>query len=245
MKPERLPALAEAYGLEGQIEDIGPVSPRYKHVHVLRVGGLHLVAKSGHGEYDDGLRRFYLGIQEHLHSVGYPIPRIYKTLTGEAVWDSNGDGILLTDFVGQHYDPSRQATQRTAAARALGWFHAVGPAAPDIGTHYWEDDDAGFEYAHALVRMSRGWLLDKNLSASSQKRAVEVLDDLTATFEEVKASPLLEGYWDLPHVPIHGEFSHHHCRYMGDEVAAVIDWGTVRLAPRLHDLSRTIDIGIG
>ena len=245
MKPDRLPALAEAYGLDGPIEGIRAVSQRYDQILVFRIGGLHLLAKPGHAGWDDGNRRFYFGVQEHLHSVGYPIPKIYKTLNREAVWDPDGDGIVLSDFVGQDYDPSRQATQRTAAARALGWFHAVGPSAPDIGIHYWHDDDAGFEYAQSLVHMSRDWLLDKNLSASSQKRAVEILEDLTATFEGVRANPILKGYWDLPHIPIHGEFSHYHCRYEGDAVSAVIDWVTVRLAPRLHDLSRAIDIGIG
>lgn len=243
MKPERLPELAEAYGLDGPITDVGPVSSRFDHILVFRIADRHLIAKPGNREWDEG-HRFRSGIQQHLYDVGYPVPRVYRTLEGEYIWEPEGAGIVLTDFVGEAYDPSRKKLQCGASARALGWFHRVGPSASGIGTHYW-NGDAGFEYVHELVQMSRDWLLDKDLTAGSQKRAMEVLDDLTATFEGIRANLDQEPYWELPHIPIHGEFSQYHCRYEGDEVAAVIDWDTVRLAPRLHDLSRAIDIGIG
>jgi Ser/Thr protein kinase RdoA (MazF antagonist) len=52
-------------------------------------------------------------------------------------------------------------------------------------------------------------------------------------------------WWSLPHIPVHGEFCQYHCRYEGEEVIAVIDWDTTRLAPRIQDLARAIDVGMG
>ena len=34
-------------------------------------------------------------------------------------------------------------------------------------------------------------------------------------------------------------------RYHGDEVAAVIDWDTARLAPRIQDFARAMNVGLG
>lgn len=244
MKPDRLPELAKAYGLDGPIVDVRPVSQRFNHVLVFRIADHRFIAKPGYQGWDKDLRRFKFGIQDHLHDVGYPVPRVYKTLAGDPIWDTEEDSIVLTDFIGKAYNPSRKKIQCASSARALGWFHRVSPSAPDIGTHYW-DEDAEFEYTQSHVHMSREWLMAKNLTALSQKRALEVLDDLTALFEGVRSSLIQKRYWELPHIPIHGEYHQYHCRYEGDEVAAVIDWDTARLAPRLHDLSRAIDIGIG
>lgn len=244
MEPERLPELAEAYGLGGPIEDVRSVSPRFAHVLVFRMAGHRLLAKPGYQGWDEEHRRLKFGIQDYLHDVGYPIPKVHKTLSGEPIWDPEGDGVVLTDYVGHEHDPSRKRVQCAAMARVLGWFHRVGPGAPDLGTHYW-DEDAGFEYSQSHVRMSRDWLRAKGLGAESHRRATEVLEELTATFEGVRSRLVAQAYWELPHIPIHGEFHQYHCRYEGDQVAAVVDWDTVRLAPRLHDVSRAIDIGVG
>ena len=56
---------------------------------------------------------------------------------------------------------------------------------------------------------------------------------------------LARNWWGLPHVPVHGEFCQYHCRYQGDELVAVIDWDTARLAPRIQDVARAMDVCLG
>ncbi len=61
----------------------------------------------------------------------------------------------------------------------------------------------------------------------------------------IRSFLILEDWFTLPHVPVHGEFCQYHCRYDGDAVVGVIDWDTARLAPRIQDVARAIDIGLG
>ena len=154
MKPERLPELAEAYGLRGPIEDIRSVSPRFERVLIFRIADLHLIAKPGYGGWDDEHVRFKFGVQQYLHDIRYPIPKQYRTLSGDPIWDPEGEGVVLWDFVGEDHNPARKKAQCAAAARALGWFHQVGSQALDVGTHYW-DEDSEFEYSRSLVHNSR------------------------------------------------------------------------------------------
>lgn len=244
MRHERLPALAAAYGFTDPIGDVSPLSQRFKHVLTFRIGDQCLLAKPGYEGWDAEHVRFKFGVQQYLYDTGYPIPKLYKTKSGKFIWEVDNEGIVLWDFVGKDHDPSRKKAQCSEAARALGRFHQVGSNAPGIGTHYW-DEDREFEYSKSLVDNSRDWLKDKGLSPDAERRALGILEEFTEIFENVRADLVAAKYWDLPHVPIHGEFSQFHCRYEDDKVIGVIDWDTLRLAPRLHDLSRAIDIGIG
>ena len=185
MQPDRLSELVTAYGLEGPITDTHPVSERFSGVLVFRVGDRHLIAKPGYQGWDAEHVRFKWGVQQYLHDIGYPIPKVYRTLAGDPIWEPCGEGIVVYDYVGDPYDGERRWAQCAASARALGWFHRVGPEAPDIGTHYWEED-AEFDYSRSQVHKTRDWLRDKGLGAEAEARALEVLAELTALFEEVR-----------------------------------------------------------
>lgn len=239
---ELLDALITAYQLSGEPHDI-EVFPDRDHVLGFTVGSQRYIAQTGYNWSDEDVQ-FKIGLQQYLHGIGYPIPAIYLTRDGEVVWDIDGIGAVLTEYVGLPYDPSRKREQCDAAATAQGWFHREASKAPGLGTCYW-DEDAGFEYSLAFNENARGFLAKKSLSMSSRQQVTDCIDEMEEILHTARSILVSEDWFELPHVPVHGEYCQYHCRYAGDKVVGVIDWDTARLAPRIQDVARALDIGLG
>ncbi len=235
--------MAVAYELPGEPSEIQAYR-RHGHVYLLTVGDRQYVAKMGIDWSDQDIR-FKLGVQTYLHDIGYPISKLHSTCKGELLWDPSGVGSILMDHVGQPLDPSRRRQQSGAAATTLGRFHREGPKAKGLGTCYWNDWDPEFQYSKAFNQNAYDFLRGKALSESKRRFVTECIDEMAELLNRASSLLIAKNWFDLPHIPIHGEYHQYHCRYDGDQVAAVIDWDTARLAPRLQELCRALNVGIG
>ncbi len=242
---ELLHSLATAYQLPGEPREI-QVYEHHEYVYCLTVGDRRYVAQIENDWSDEDIQ-FKIGLQQYLHDIGYPIPRIHITREGEAIWDRGGVGCILVDHVGLPFDPSRRRQQCDAATVTLGWFHREGPNAQGLGTCYWEDWDPEFQYSRAFNQNAHEYLAHKPLSDSNRRHVTELINEMAELLQQASSFLISRNWFELPHIPVHGEFTQYHCRYHrdGDEVAAVIDWDTARLAPRIQDFARAMNVGLG
>lgn len=241
-KRDLLDALVEAYDLPGDPEDI-MTFPHYDYVFCLTVGGRRYIAKVGN-DWSEADIQFKIGLQDYLHEVGYPIAPVLRTKTDDGLWNSGGIGSILMPYIGAPYDPKNRREQCDATATALGWFHRDGQKAQGLGSCYW-DDDAKFDYSQAFNQNAYEFLAGKSLSPSNREFVTACIDEMGSMLKTAKGLLLQRDWWQLPHVPVHGEFCQYHCRFEDGRLVAVIDWDTTRLAPRIQDLARAVDVGLG
>lgn len=151
----------------------------------------------------------------------------------------------MTEFVGAPFDPGRRWEQCDTSATVLGSFHRISPEAPSLGTYHW-GVDSGFEYSGAFIQNAHDYLARKPLSRSSRQRVTEYIEEIHGLWHAASTFLVAQDWYGLPHVPVHGEFCQYHCRYEGDNVVgAAIDWDTARLAPRIQDVARAVNIAVG
>lgn len=240
---ELLHSLADAYRLPGKPREI-QVYKHHDYVYCLTVGNRRYVAQIGNDWSPQDIQ-FKIGLQQYLHDISYPIPAIHTIPEGEALWDVGGVGSILMDYVGLPFDPSRRRQQCDAAAVTLGWFHREGPKAQGLGTCYWEEWDPEFQYSRAFNQNAHDFLAHKPLSDSNRRHVTELINDMAELLRQASSFLISRNWFELPHIPVHGEYTQYHCRYEGDDVAAVIDWDTARLAPRIQDFARAMNVGLG
>lgn len=243
--PELLAVLATAYGLPGELEDLEVITPRGYPIYCFSVAGNRYVVKPGYDNWPDSDVRFKFGLQSYLHKVGYPIPAVYRTKGGQVIWQHVGTGYVLFDYVGAHYEPCLHQAQCGATAVALGQFHRLAPMVPDLGTCYWEDADPTFGYSQAFLDNARGYAESRRFPLAKHQQVMACIDHMNETLRRARDYLLARDWFSLPHVPIHGEFNQYHCRFEGERVLGVIDWDTTRLAPRIQDVARAMNVGIG
>lgn len=240
-----LAALVAAYGLPGELEDIEVITPRGYPIYLFSVAGNRYVVKPGYDNWPESDIRFKFGLQRYLHEAGYPIPAVYRTKDEQVIWQHAGTGYVLFDYVGVHYDPALHQPQCDASALALGQFHRLAPTAPNLGTCYWEDADPTFGYSQAFLDNARGYAESRQFPLAKYQQVTACIDQMNNTLRLARDYLLDRDWFSLPHVPIHGEFCQYHCRYAGERVLGVIDWDTTRLAPRIQDAARALNVAIG
>ena len=87
---------------------------------------------------------------------------------------------------------------------------------------------------------------DQKLTLRKKSNPVEnLIDKLSDLLEEAKQRLLALGWFDLPQVPIHGDYCQFNCRFEGDQVVGVVDWDHARMGSRLMDIAHAINIGLG
>jgi Ser/Thr protein kinase RdoA (MazF antagonist) len=233
--PPKLPvsvvadAVAQQYGLQGDYREL--VSERDQNFKLTTAGGENFVVKATSLVQDAVVTEFQIAALLHLEKLGLTgVPRIVRTATGRDHGEIvNDDGTticlrIVTFLSGRLLD---DCVATPAIAKQLGRRLARLDIALKDFSHpgdsqilLWDSQRAG-ELRSLLVHVD---------DASMRQHLESVLDD----FDE-RVKPALTV---LPRQVIHND-AHNENILIGDdgEIAGIIDFGDMLMAPRIQDLS--------
>ncbi|MFM9994671.1 MAG: phosphotransferase enzyme family protein [Phycisphaerales bacterium] len=168
-------------------------------------------------------------VQAHLAARGFPLPKLRATRTdGRTALELGGSVYELFEFVaGNIYDQSLDATGD--AGRVLATFHRL-LAGFDTRTHH--PPSGTFHNARGLPEQ-----LARIGDRIPEPGAATLTDRLAAMFAVAAERVERLGMATWPVQLIHGDWHPGNMVYRGSRVVAVIDYDTVRLAPRAADIA--------
>jgi Ser/Thr protein kinase RdoA (MazF antagonist) len=126
---------------------------------------------------------------------------------------------------------------------ALGRFHDL--TAQSGITGWWWDYDPTFRFPVDFLDYRRRTLAEAEISRTHRARVEACLNDMGDMLTDAIRQLTDAGWNELPHIPIHGDFGHHNCRFTGVELAAVVDFGMTRMSPRSLDISKGLGTALG
>ncbi|MCC6660188.1 MAG: phosphotransferase [Phycisphaerales bacterium] len=174
--------------------------------------------------------RYSHAVQQHLAARRFPLPALVPLKgSGETALVLDGHVYELFEFVpGNPYDASLDATGD--AGRLLAYFHKVlGSFRPEPGLR----PRTGACFHNAAGLGSHLDIVQRRLGDRGQ-RVVESLRDRYAD-AAVRAEALGASGW--PSQIIHGDWHPGNMVFRGSRTVAIIDYDTVRRAPRAIDLA--------
>lgn len=189
--------------------------------------GLLIFKRLASGRDDPARVAFAHEVQRVLAGSGYPLPRLLPTRTGETQLRLNSHSYELFECLsGQGFDSSEAATFE--AGQLLARFHAVLEAMPPAGV-----PPIGSYHRLAAVPANLAFIPHR-LSDESLGPLTEFLRDAyLRAADHADAAGLT--HWPLQ--LIHGDWHPGNLLFRGQKVAAVIDYDTARLAPRIVDIA--------
>ena len=187
--------------------------------------------------------KLQLEVQRHLLENDFPVPAVIATANGEHMVEWRGQKYFLQEFVGEAYDPRQKDQQGESMAVGLGRLHSL--TAQSGITGWWWDYDPTFRFPVDFLDYRRRTLAEANISKAHREKVQTCLDDMGEMLADAIRQLTDAGWNDLPHIPIHGDFGHHNCRYAGPNLAAVVDFGMARMSPRSLDISKGLATALG
>jgi homoserine kinase type II len=167
-------------------------------------------------------------VQSRLGQRGFPLPRLLGTRTdGRTALELSGYVYEVFEFVpGNTYDSSLDATGD--AGRLLAHFHRM---LESFDTRPFNPSTATFHNSRSLLEQL-GAVADR---LSEADRAVA--DRLRGAYADAAHDVEALGIAGWPIQLIHADWHPGNMVYKGSRVIAVIDYDTVRLAPRVVDIA--------
>jgi Ser/Thr protein kinase RdoA (MazF antagonist) len=175
---------------------------------------------------------FSHAIQLHLAQRRFPLPALIATRVDEHTMLAIGDHIYeLFEFIpGDPYDGSLDAT--ADAGRALGFFHRL------LGTFH----SSAYTPPTGGYHDARG--LDPHLDTIGQRlpdpATPGLLKRIRVSYADAARRVTELGYGSWPNQIIHGDWHPGNMLFKGSRVAAVIDYDTARVAPRILDIANGV-----
>jgi len=166
-------------------------------------------------------------IQMHLADRRFPLPRLVRSrLDGATLIDLDNRLYEMFEYIhGEKYDQS--VTMTSSAGRALANLHlALADFAPN-------DETAGATYHNTDGVRANLEALSNQLAESDHA----IIDTLRADYEDAALRAEERGISHWPVQVIHGDWHAGNMLFKQGEVVAVIDYDTVRAAPRVIDVA--------
>ena len=241
---ELLDNLKDNYGLDADPTDVERMDVPEKFNIGLRAGERRYFIKCcGDGGPQTEHERFRLAVQTYLLDRNFSMPGIHATVEGDRLLEWRDRKYILYDYVGEAYDPRKATEQLAAAAEALRRLHTLTSTSGLTG--WWWDYDPKLRFPVDFMSYRRRQLQQSILSPASAKRLAECLDDMDTLLEEAINRLLDADWYSLPHIPLHGDYGQHNCRFSGTDLAAVVDWDMARMSPRIMEVAYAMNLALG
>lgn len=191
-----------------------------------------LVLKRAALPADVGWLPFQEGVLSTLVATDEPVQEPLRARTSERTVVHEDSYWQLRRFVVG--EPFRQGKreQLVAAARFMASLHRMkpprqAPPPPREFEAWWGKPDC-----------ARIELADELLPHLGERNAARLVDEIAARAAAAHLALERSGYSPFPSVVTHGEMQGTNLIYDGDRLVAVIDWDSVGIRPRTHDLAR-------
>lgn len=183
--------------------------------------------------------KFELRLINYLAALGYPVPTVASTRSGEGYVKADGTLYLMTALIsGQSYDAQRP-THFLEAGRGLGLYHRLVAGFP--GPYpTWPNPSAstvGPESINELQKADR--LIKRSLSAEEYNRMVDASVYLEGQFVEVHAE-LAKHLPSLTKLVIQGSYGKSALLFDCDKLTGVVDYDRAHYDIRIADLAYTL-----
>ena len=169
---------------------------------------------------------------KHLRHLGFPVPEILSTATGETLLVLDGEFYEIHEFIeGTSYQYNNLVHFQEAAV-TLGHYHTCVHdfeplALQDLGSLY----DPAILTAN-LNGIKDSWGLERDSSLQQIIREIEShASDLTALFV---------GHNVLPYLVIHGDYHAGNLIFEGDRIVGVVDYDKASWQPRVVELAEAL-----
>lgn len=223
--------------------DIGPIrrienfprgSRRAPKARVSTTRGEFLLKRRAPGRDDPYRVAFSHSLQLFLAAHGYPVPRLLGTRSeNNSMLQLDGRVYELFEFIESgRFDKSAESTQ--AAGRALGDLHRLLSEfhpryKPPAGTYHAVDIEGHLARIPFAIAMKEPQISLPEFS--------DLCTFLGQAYAEAAARVNKRGYLKWPPVIVHGDWHPGNVRFRGQRVAAVLDFDSVRIEPRIADLA--------
>lgn len=192
---------------------------------------------------DEDRLRFQLSFQEHLRASGFPVAPIVRTKGGDAFTKQNGTYWALFGFVdGYEYDFASLA-QTHEAGRRLAQFSVVANSycGPAVEPYF----DSSLWSAPLSTHISRAIMLSDDHEARltarySDPKYVDDLDFFSRWRCEARQVWPPERLSALPVSWLHCDYHGRNMVFLGDGLAALLDFDFVVRGPRAYDVGRAL-----
>jgi homoserine kinase type II len=200
--------------------------------------GEFLLKRRGPGRDDPRRVAFAHDLQSYLACQGYPVPWIVPTRGGgKLMVQLNGHIYETFQYVeGTRFDQSVAATEQ--AGGALGRLHRLladyKPQSPPPGGTYHaagELDGRLASVPEAIGQVER---------QADARRITAICEFLREAYHAAADQVQRAGYSGLAGAILHGDWHPGNLLYQGDAVAAVLDFDSARLGPRIADVANGV-----
>ncbi len=211
-------------------------SSRAPKVALKTSGGMYLLKRRAAGSGKDSANRVALShaVQAHLAQRRFPLPRLVRTRENASTsLELNGRVYELFEFVpGNGYDGSLDATGD--AGRLLAFFHKL---LGSFETRSYTPPVNTFHRARGveehLTRVGENLLQRAGSTAPAADRLRITYTDAARRVDRIGI-----GAWPL--TVLHGDWHPGNMVFRGSRVVAVIDYDSVRVAPRIIDIANGV-----
>ena len=200
--------------------------------------GEFLIKRRGPGRDDPRRVAFAHDLQSYLACQGYPVPWIVPTRGGgKSMVQLNGHIYETFQYVeGTRYDQSVPATEQ--AGGVLGRLHRLladyKPQTPPPGGTYHAAGELDGRVASVPEAIGR---VDPQADA---RRITGICEFLREAYHAAADQVERAGYSGLAGVILHGDWHPGNLLYRKDTVAAVLDFDSARLGPRIADVANGV-----
>ncbi|TVQ33574.1 MAG: hypothetical protein EA376_02065 [Phycisphaeraceae bacterium] len=234
-EPFELAAVLSHYdtGVIEQIREFPRGSSKSPKVVIRCERGEFLLKRRAPGRDDLRKVNFSHAVQLHLGARGFPLARLVRERRRHnTLLSLNGRVYELFEFVnGSAYDHSRELAE--AAGRELAGFHRnLADLHPDWSPPAGSYHNSSRIQAHMEV-------IPQRVGASGAEGAAlpDVIAGLQRRYTEAARRAELAGVADWPQQVIHGDWHPGNMLFRGPQVIAVLDFDSVRMAPRALDIA--------
>ncbi len=196
-------------------------------------GGTYLLKRRARGKDDPYRVAFCHGIQLHLASRGFPLPRLIGTRdSNNSILNLESGTYELFEFInGEAYDGSLDAT--TEAGHTLGQFHKI------LLDYHPEYQPAKGSYHRSKSVMKSLDVVVRRLEKTDAELDLKAAEALVAELREQyrKAANACEeeGLSEWPEQVVHSDWHPGNLLFKGSRVVAVIDYDAARYQQRAID----------
>jgi len=234
-EPFELAAALSHYdtGVIEQIREFPRGSSRSPKVVIRCERGEFMLKRRAPGRDDLRKVNFSHAVQLHLGARGFPLARLVRERRRHSTLLSlNGRVYELFEFVsGAGYDHSPELAE--AAGRELASFHRC------LADHHPDWSPPAGSYHNSSRIQAHMEVIPQRVEASGAERAglPDVIAGLQRRYTEAAARAEQAGVAEWPRQVIHGDWHPGNMLFRGPQVVAVLDFDSVRMAPRALDIA--------
>lgn len=169
---------------------------------------------------------------QHLRSVHFPVPTIVRTRHGETFLKLQEEIFEIQHHIPGDMCDLGRPEHFTAAARTLGWYHAVVEGFDHPAFHRPRERYGPTILAQIIDRLMEDW------HGRTPPELACLLGELQAHARDLETC--FDEFGQLPELVIHGDYYAANLIFQGNEVAGVVDYDLAQWCWRAMELAEAL-----